>query len=92
MLQPGLDMDRPLLISGVIEHVAAEFGDTEIVSTRERTDRCSATAMRNAPRARASSRMRLGTSVCAPAMQWRRLPGTTIGISKSITPIRGAAC
>ena len=32
MLQPGLIMDRPLLISGVIEHAAAQFGDTEIVS------------------------------------------------------------
>jgi hypothetical protein len=32
MLQPGLIMDRPLLISDVIEHAAAQFGDTEIVS------------------------------------------------------------
>jgi acyl-CoA synthetase (AMP-forming)/AMP-acid ligase II len=32
MLQPGLIMDRPLLISRVIEHAAAQFGDTEIVS------------------------------------------------------------
>ncbi len=32
MLQPGLIMDRPLLISGLIEHAAAQFGDVEIVS------------------------------------------------------------
>jgi 3-(methylthio)propionyl---CoA ligase len=32
MLQPGLIMDRPLLISTIIEHAAAQYGDTEIVS------------------------------------------------------------
>lgn len=32
MLQPGLMMDRPLLISDVIEHGAAQFGDVEVVS------------------------------------------------------------
>lgn len=32
MLQPGLMMDRPLLVSGVIEHGAAQFGDVEIAS------------------------------------------------------------
>lgn len=32
MLQHGLVMDRPLLISGILEHAAAQFGDTEIVS------------------------------------------------------------
>src|ERR1700722_7498566 len=32
MLQPGLMMDRPLLISGIIEHAAAQFGDVQIVS------------------------------------------------------------
>lgn len=32
MLQPGLVMDRPLLISGIIEHAAAQFGNTQIVS------------------------------------------------------------
>src|ERR1700733_8869230 len=32
MLQAGLMMDRPLLISDVIEHAAGQFGDTEIVS------------------------------------------------------------
>jgi acyl-CoA synthetase (AMP-forming)/AMP-acid ligase II len=32
MLQPGLMMDRPLMISGIIEHAAAQFGETPIVS------------------------------------------------------------
>jgi 3-(methylthio)propionyl---CoA ligase len=32
MLQPGIMMDRPLLISDVIEHGAGQFGDTEVVS------------------------------------------------------------
>ena len=32
MLQRGLMMDRPLLISGIIEHAAAQFGETQIVS------------------------------------------------------------
>jgi fatty-acyl-CoA synthase len=32
MLQPGLMMDRPLLISSIMEYAAAQHGDTEIVS------------------------------------------------------------
>ncbi len=32
MLRPGLMMERPLLVSGIIEHGAAQFGDVEIVS------------------------------------------------------------
>jgi acyl-CoA synthetase (AMP-forming)/AMP-acid ligase II len=32
MLQPGLMMDRPLMLSGIIEHAAAQFGETLIVS------------------------------------------------------------
>jgi acyl-CoA synthetase (AMP-forming)/AMP-acid ligase II len=32
MLQPGLMMERPLLISSIIEHAAAQNGETEIVS------------------------------------------------------------
>jgi acyl-CoA synthetase (AMP-forming)/AMP-acid ligase II len=32
MVQPGLMMDRPLLISGIIEHAAAQFGDMHVVS------------------------------------------------------------
>lgn len=32
MLQAGLMMDRPLLLSSVIEHAAAQFGDVEVVS------------------------------------------------------------
>ena len=32
MLQPGLMMDRPLLVSAIIEHAAAQFGDVDVVS------------------------------------------------------------
>jgi acyl-CoA synthetase (AMP-forming)/AMP-acid ligase II len=32
MLQPGLMMDRPLLISSILEHAEAQHGQTEIVS------------------------------------------------------------
>lgn len=32
MLQPGLMMDRPLLISDVIEHAAAQYGAVEVVA------------------------------------------------------------
>jgi acyl-CoA synthetase (AMP-forming)/AMP-acid ligase II len=32
MLQPGMMMERPLLISGIIEHAAAQFGSTQIIS------------------------------------------------------------
>ena len=32
MLRPGLMMERPLLLSGVIEHAARQFGDAQIVS------------------------------------------------------------
>ena len=32
MLQPGLMMDLPLLLSGIIEHAAAQYGDAEVVS------------------------------------------------------------
>jgi fatty-acyl-CoA synthase len=32
MLQPGLMMEQPLLLSDVIEHAAAQYGDVEVVS------------------------------------------------------------
>jgi 3-(methylthio)propionyl---CoA ligase len=32
MLQPGLMMDRPLLVSSIVEHAAGQFGDAQIVS------------------------------------------------------------
>ena len=32
MLQTGLMMNRPLLISAVIEHAAAQYRDVEVVS------------------------------------------------------------
>ncbi|MEN9550942.1 MAG: hypothetical protein RI896_883, partial [Pseudomonadota bacterium] len=32
MFKPGLMMDRPLLLSGILEHAAAQFGGQEVVS------------------------------------------------------------
>ena len=32
MLKPGLMMDRPLLLSGILEHAAMQFGGQEVVS------------------------------------------------------------
>ena len=32
MLQTGLMMERPLLLSSVIEHAAKQYGDVEVVS------------------------------------------------------------
>ncbi len=32
MYQPGLMMDRPLMISDIIEHASSQFGDVEVVS------------------------------------------------------------
>ena len=32
MLKPGLMMDRPLLLSGILEHAATQFGGQEVVS------------------------------------------------------------
>ena len=32
MLKPGLMMDRPLLLSGILEHAASQFGSQEVVS------------------------------------------------------------
>ncbi|MBL8383444.1 MAG: AMP-binding protein, partial [Burkholderiales bacterium] len=32
MLQPGLMMDAPLLLSGIIEHAAAQYGGVEVVA------------------------------------------------------------
>ena len=37
MLQPGLMMDRPLLISDVIEHAAAKFGYLSLIHISEPT-------------------------------------------------------
>ena len=36
MLQPGLMMDRPLLVSGIIEHGAAQFGNVESLTRKTR--------------------------------------------------------
>jgi fatty-acyl-CoA synthase len=56
MLQTGLMMDRPLLISDVLEHAAAQFGDVEMVSRETHGPLFRRTP--TARRAPASSRLR----------------------------------
>ncbi|MEA3161028.1 MAG: 3-(methylthio)propionyl---CoA ligase, partial [Gammaproteobacteria bacterium] len=78
MLQAALMMDRPLLISDVIEHAAAQFGDTEIVSREThggvfRYDyaQCKARAQRLA-NAFARVKLGAGTSIGSVAMNNHR--------------------
>jgi 3-(methylthio)propionyl---CoA ligase len=78
MLQAGLMMDRPLLISDVIEHAAGQFGDTEIVSRethggifRYNYARCKARAQQLA-NALAQLGLGAGTSIGSVAMNNHR--------------------
>src|SRR5882724_7776776 len=78
MLQAALMMDRPLLISDVIEHAAAQFGDTEIVSREThggvfRYDyaQCKARAQRLA-NAFAREKLGAGTTIGSVAMNNHR--------------------
>jgi acyl-CoA synthetase (AMP-forming)/AMP-acid ligase II len=74
MLQPGLMMERPLLISGIIEHAAAQFGRTQIVSrethgpvVRYTFAECAARAQRLA---RALSRLGLTAGSAVGSLAW----------------------
>jgi acyl-CoA synthetase (AMP-forming)/AMP-acid ligase II len=78
MLQAGLMMDRPLLISNVIEHAAGQFGDTEIVSRethgaifRYNYAQCKVRAQQLA-NALAELRLGAGTSIGSVAMNNHR--------------------
>src|ERR1700733_14253638 len=78
MHQAGLMMDRPLLISDVIEHAAGQFGDTEIVSRethggifRYTYARCKARAQQLA-NALAELGLGAGTSIGSVAMNNHR--------------------
>jgi acyl-CoA synthetase (AMP-forming)/AMP-acid ligase II len=78
MLQGGLMMDRPLLISNVIEHAAGQFGDTEIVSRethgaifRYNYAQCKARAQQLA-NALAQLRLGAGTSIGSVALNNHR--------------------
>ncbi len=78
MLRNGLMMDRPLLISDVIEHAACQFGDTAIVSReahggvfRYSYADCRARASRLA-NALAESGMSAGTSIGSVALNNHR--------------------
>jgi 3-(methylthio)propionyl---CoA ligase len=78
MLQAGLMMDRPLLISDVIEHAAGQFGDTAIVSReadgslfRYNYEQCRARALKLA-NALAGCGMSAGTSIGTIALNNHR--------------------
>jgi fatty-acyl-CoA synthase len=74
MLQPGLMMDRPLLISGVIEHAAAQFGDVEVVSRETHGPLFRYTYAQCAGRARklanALAQLGLGTGSAVGSIAW----------------------
>jgi hypothetical protein len=90
MLQPGLMMDQPLLLSSVIEHAAAQYGDVEVVS-RETHGPLFATPMPTAPSARASWRMRSASSAFPAAARSARSPGTTTATWRRTTRSPAAA-
>ena len=89
MLQAGLMMDRPLLISDVIEHAAGQFGDTEIVSReadgsvfRYSYVRCRARALKLA-NALAECGLSAGTSIGSVALNNHRHMEAYYGVSGS---------
>jgi acyl-CoA synthetase (AMP-forming)/AMP-acid ligase II len=74
MLKPGLMMDRPLLISGILEHADAQFGGTQIVSRethgpvfRYSYAECAARARRLA---NALARLDLGGGDAVASLAW----------------------
>ena len=74
MFQPGLMMDRPLLISGILEHAAAQFADVEIVSREthgplHRTT-YGATAVRARQLANALKHLGLGPGSAVGSIAW----------------------
>jgi fatty-acyl-CoA synthase len=70
MLKTGLMMDPPLLLSGIIEHAAAQHGDTEIVSRETHGALFRYTVARCALRAR-----KLANALAALGLQ----PGDAVG-------------
>ena len=70
MLKPGLMMDTPLLLSGIIEHAAAQFGTVEVVSRETHGPLFRYTYADCAVRAR-----RLAKALAAMGLE----PGATVG-------------
>ena len=70
MLQPGLMMDAPLLLSGIIEHAAAQYGDVEVVSRETHGPLFRYTYAQCAARAK-----KLANALVAMGLQ----PGSTVG-------------
>jgi acyl-CoA synthetase (AMP-forming)/AMP-acid ligase II len=89
MLQPSLMMDRPLLISDVIEHAAAEFGDVEIASRETHGPMFRYTYAQCAARARKLAHalrrlgLRAGNAVATLAWNNHRHLETYYGVSGS---------
>jgi fatty-acyl-CoA synthase len=90
MLQPGLMMERPLLISGIIEHAAAQFGSTQIVSRETHGPVFRYTFAESAARARrlAHALRHLGLG---PGVRSDPSLGTITAIWKPITRFPAAA-
>ena len=90
MPQPGLMMNRPLLISGILEHGAAQFGDQEVVSRETHGPLHRSTYADVARRARqlANALQQMGLR---PAARSARSPGTTTATSRPITRSRATA-
>jgi acyl-CoA synthetase (AMP-forming)/AMP-acid ligase II len=70
MLQSGLMMDRPLMLSGIIEHAAAQHGGAQVVSRETHGPLFRYTYAECAARAR-----KLANALAAMGLE----PGTTIG-------------
>ncbi|RPH41830.1 MAG: long-chain-fatty-acid--CoA ligase [Burkholderiales bacterium] len=70
MLKPGLMMDMPLMLSGIIEHAAAQFGTVEVVSRETHGPLFRYTYADCAVRAR-----RLAKALAAMGLE----PGATVG-------------
>jgi fatty-acyl-CoA synthase len=74
MLQPGLMMDRPLLISEVIEHAAAQYADVDVVSRETHGPlfryNWSACAVRSRKLANALAALGLGEGSAVGSIAW----------------------
>jgi hypothetical protein len=89
MLQQGMMMDRPLLISELIEHGATEFGHVEVVSRETHGPLHRYTYADCAARSRrlAAALCSAGLGMGAAVGPW---PGTIIAISRPISACRAA--
>ena len=89
MPQTGLMMNRPLLISGILEHGAAQFGEQEIVSRETHGPLHRTTYAEVARRSRqlANALVHMGLKMGSAVGSL----GTTTATWRLITPSRAAA-